>query len=175
MNEPRGVFAHPRMRFFFLLCFPLLVLCSCGGETPSTQKGRQAPDFTLPTVVEDEKITLSEWTEQGPVLIVFWASWCPPCVQEIPILNEWHDKYGSGKPGLKIIAVNVQETREKVISFMKENPIHYPVALDTEGTVSSLYGIVGLPVAVALAKGGEIIYYGFTLPEIGDLIESESV
>lgn len=131
-------------------------------------KTGQAPDFTLEDL-EGNQVTLSEQTSKGPVLLAFWASWCPPCVQEIPILNEWHEAYGPR--GLKILGVNVQEGREEIEHFRKQIPIDYPILLDKAGQVSSEYGLTALPVVVLLAKGGEIIYYGFTLPDIHKYME----
>ena len=126
--------------------------------------GDLAPDFTLFPVVEKEPpVVLSQEYAKGPVLVVFWATWCPSCVEEIPILNEWYDKYTP--QGLQMIAVNVAEPRDRVRDFQKDNPMKYPVVLDLEGEVANQFGIVGLPVAVLLAKGGKIIYYGFALPE----------
>jgi len=123
-----------------------------------------APDFTL-RLVQDQtkKITLSQLTRTQSVLLVFWATWCDACVSEIPILNAWQSQYAD--EGLQILAVNVQESREHVTKFQDENPFDFLSVLDSDGQVASLYGLSGLPSSVLLAKGGEIIYYGFGLPE----------
>ncbi len=94
---------------------------------------------------------------------MFWASWCPSCVEEIPELKKLEAE--SSESGIEIVSVNVQESREDVDKFLKKKGITYRVALDEEGDVASRFGLVGLPAAVLLAKGGEILYYGFTLPE----------
>ncbi|HLD69992.1 MAG TPA: TlpA disulfide reductase family protein, partial [Candidatus Omnitrophota bacterium] len=109
-----------------------------------------------------QTLTLSEAYRQSPVLLVFWATWCPPCVEEIPILNDWVEQYG--RSGLQIIAVNVEESFERLVDFEKINPMAYPVLMDTEGALAPKYGLVGLPVSVYIVKGGEILYYGFGLP-----------
>ncbi|HXV27381.1 MAG TPA: TlpA disulfide reductase family protein [bacterium] len=124
----------------------------------------KAPDFTLPSVEDkNEQITLSAFTTEHPVLLVFWATWCPSCVLEIPTLNEWHDKYSAR--GLKILAIDVQEPADQALNFMKENPLRYLSVTDENGEVASRYGLAGLPSSLFLAKGGKILYYGFGLPE----------
>jgi len=140
----------------------------CGLHWPShLEDQKQAPDFSLFSLErQEQRTTLSEWTAKGPVLLVFWASWCPPCVQEIPVLNEIRKSYSEDT--LKILAVNVGESRETLTVFRQSHSMDYDVLLDTEGVVASKYDIVGLPVAVFLAKGGEILYYGFTLPRVED-------
>ncbi len=66
----------------------LLLLTSCGASSSSLPKGAQAPDFTLEQLDGAGKLTLSEVNKDAPVLLVFWATWCPSCVDEIPQLNE---------------------------------------------------------------------------------------
>lgn len=141
------------------LFFFLGLLCLTSG---CLQK-KKAPDFELPLVGGGEKsVILSELNRDSPVLLVFWATWCPACVEEIPILNEWQEKYSSF--GLKILAVNVGEEKTVAEKGIKFHGIRYPVVLDLKGEVADRYAVVGLPVTVLLAKGGEILYYGFALP-----------
>ncbi len=151
-----------RLIAFSSVLFLMFAEIGCVARS-SEHIGAQAPDFTLPLVSDPkQKINLTETAKEGPVLLVFWASWCPTCVEEIPEVNhvyqEWSPK------GLKILGVNVQEPQNDVLQFMKAQPIDYPVVLDEEGDVADKFGLVGLPSAVVLAKGGEIIYYGFSLP-----------
>ncbi len=124
----------------------------------------KAPDFTLPSLQdESQQITLSHIAHEQPVLLVFWATWCPSCISEISTLNEWEEKYRS--QGLKILAIDVQEPRDQALDFVKENPLRYLSLIDESGEVASRYGLAGLPSSVFLAKGGKILYYGFGLPE----------
>jgi len=163
-------------RFFkspsFLPPFFVLIVCllqaGCGQN--SAKKGI-APDFTL-SDLNGKSVNLAELAAQGPVLIAFWATWCPPCLQEIPILNEIQAAYGD--KGLKILGVNVQERAEVIENFIKQVPISYTVLLDDQGTAASDYNLNALPVVVLLAKGGEIIYYGYTLPDVHKYMEDVS-
>lgn len=156
-----------------------LVLGNCGPSTgggcqpewfSSGERllGSQAPNFVLPNLT-GEKVELAKVTSQKPALLVFWATWCPTCKEEIPILNEWSKKY----PELQILGINIEEPRERVQTFAEKHKILYPVLLDEEAEVAHQYGLVGIPAAILLAKGGQVIYYGFMLPEnIDRLIKS---
>ncbi|MBI3316537.1 MAG: TlpA family protein disulfide reductase [Candidatus Omnitrophica bacterium] len=144
------------LRFFSVLVFIFCFAYGCGQKN-------EAPDFELFTAGErTQPLGLSKINADSQVLLAFWASWCPACVDEIPILNTWNEKFSDR--GLKIIGVNVGEPRKDVEKFIKNHKILYPVVLDEAGEVADRYGIVGLPVTVLLAKGGEILYYGFALP-----------
>lgn len=168
-------------RLLFSL-FLLFLMVGCGNPqgsgcrffSPVQTTHGIAPDFSLASLENpDQKIALSKVYAENPVLLVFWATWCPPCVEEIPVLNEWHDRYSS--KGLKIISVNIQEPRDHLLKFLQEYPVKFPVWMDLEGETQALYGLVGLPVSVFLAKGGEIIYYGFGLPsQIEALLEKSA-
>ena len=122
--------------------------------------GSQAPNFILPNL-SGQKVELAKVINEKPTLLVFWATWCPTCVEEIPTLNEWAQKY----PQLQILGINVQEAKDHVQPFAAKQGMRYSILLDQEGDVSQQYGLVGIPATVLLAKGGRIIYYGFVLPQ----------
>lgn len=147
--------------FFSGFLFFLTAVTGCFHR--SEPVGSRAPDFTLTTLRDkNQKVTLSEVNAQSPVLLVFWASWCPVCVEEIPVLNQWQKKYAAA--GLKILGVNVEEPRSIVEQFVKTTPIHYPVLLDEDGQAADRYGLAGIPVAIFLEKGQKILYYSVSLP-----------
>lgn len=157
----------------------IMALVSCGPSTdggcrsqwaPSTSRllGAQAPNFVLPNLA-GEKVELASMTSKKPTLLVFWATWCPTCKEEIPILNEWSQKF----PDLTILGIDVQESRERVQAFAQKQKIQYPVLLDEEAEVAHQYGLVGIPASVLLAKGGKVIYYGFALPQNIELLIEE--
>lgn len=145
-------------KLFFILLLTSFLTPACDFKPQSNT----APDFALPSLNESSKITLSEINQQHSVLLVFWASWCPNCVEEIPTLNEWHRSFSA--KGLKIVGINVQETRKQIEDFKSKYPIDYPIVMDEKGEVAERFGVYGLPSALVLAKGGEIVYYGFSLP-----------
>lgn len=135
--------------------------CSAGAPFVSSERflGNQAPNFVLPNLA-GEKVELAKLVQEKPTLLVFWATWCPTCIEEIPVLNEWVERY----PNLQILGINVQESIEEVKPFAAQRGLRYPVLLDEEAEVTHQYGLVGIPAAILLAKGGRVIYYGFALP-----------
>lgn len=143
---------------------PAAVVFFCAfAAVPSRTLGNQAPDFTLPAFGVPSPVTLSELNKDNPVLLVFWATWCPTCQEEMPELNEWQET--KTPLGLKILAVNVEESRADVEKFIKLKGLKYPVAFDSDGKIANAYGLVGIPVVIYLEKGGEVLYYGYQLPE----------
>ena len=147
------------MKFFrFLILISVVNFFSCGTPIDS------APDFKLPFLSDSSaSMTLFQEIQEHPVLLVFWATWCPICVSEIPALNQFQKDTASR--GLKIYGINIQEPRKKVEEFALTHPVEYPILLDESGEVSEKYKVSSLPTMILLAKGGKILYYGFHLPE----------
>lgn len=102
------------------------------------------------------------------MLLVFWATWCPACLSEIPTLNEWNDKYRAS--GLKIFGINFREGRTRITEFAKRQAVRYPILLDQDGRVAEQFGLEGLPAAVLLDRQGKIIYFSFSLPHNMDAL-----
>ncbi len=149
----------------------ILLFSSCASSN-SRFIGAKAADFTLPSLQDRAReITLSDFNRDNPVLLVFWATWCPSCKKEIPHLSAASQ---AAPQGLKVLAVSVEENREKVLDFTRRHPLNYDVLLDEQGSVAQLYGIDGIPVVILLAKGGEILYYGFRVPKhLDQLLETK--
>jgi cytochrome c biogenesis protein CcmG, thiol:disulfide interchange protein DsbE len=115
---------------------------------------RPAPDFTLPDL-NGARVSLAQFRGQ-PVVINFWATWCPPCREEIPRLVE---AYQREKDGVAFVAIS-DEPADVVAPFVKENAIPYTNLLDGGDRVSSAYGIKALPTTVFISRDGEIrVYY----------------
>lgn len=146
----------------------LLVLWGCGSQAPgcrtffpSSWVGQNAQDVELVQFPAGNLVQLSDFYRASPALLIFWASWCPACTQEIPELNGVHQKY---KENLKILGINVEEDQDTVKHFTEEHAMDYSILLDEKGEAAQKYEVAGLPTMILLAKGGEILYYGFTLP-----------
>lgn len=129
---------------------------------PAEAPFSKVPDFTLPALAGGKPVVFSEVNRENPVLLVFWATWCPSCEEEIPALNEIQKKFSS--QGLRILAVNVEESGQAVQDFQKNHPMNYPVLLDEKGKVTNQFGLAGVPVLVLAQKGGNVLYFGFSLP-----------
>ncbi|MBI1881920.1 MAG: TlpA family protein disulfide reductase [Chloroflexi bacterium] len=130
-----------------------VVLSDSGKSDPVV--GQLAPDFILKTLAGDQ-ITLSSLRGQ-PVLLNFWASWCPPCRLEMPDLVRVYETRRA--EGLVILGVNVtfQDSTSGAQAFVDEFKINFPTLLDETGQVTTdLYGIRGLPTSVFINPEGLI-------------------
>lgn len=89
-------------------------------------------------------------------LINFWASWCPPCVEEIPSLNRLEEKM-KGKP-FQLISINYAESAKQISEFMKQVKVEFPVLLDSEGKVSAKWKVVAFPSTFVIGTDGKVHY-----------------
>ncbi|HEY2494504.1 MAG TPA: redoxin domain-containing protein [Paenibacillus sp.] len=111
--------------------------------------GAVAPDFAA-TNTEGQQVRLAEYRGKV-VLINFWASWCKPCVREMPLI---HRVFQSQDNDIETLFINVGEAKGTVNEFMKEQQLTVPVIIDVTGKISSLYGIAGLPATFIIDKTG---------------------
>lgn len=113
--------------------------------------GLAAPDFTT-TLMDGSSFTLSE--QQGKVVLLnFWATWCGPCVGEMPAFTRLVDTYGDQ---LSLLAVNSREDEQTVRDFLDEHGYTFPVALDPDLAVGELYPTEGIPYTVIIAPDGTV-------------------
>jgi len=121
--------------------------------TPLADK-KPAVNFKLQDM--DGKIhQLSDYKGQ-PVIINFWATWCPPCREELPSMNRGWAKIKSD--GIAMIAINVGEDEDTVFTFTGDYPIDFTVLLDKSGDVINQWPIKGLPTTFVLDPQGRIVY-----------------
>lgn len=113
--------------------------------------GYVAPDFTLPTL-SGETFTLSEQLGQ-PVVINFWATWCPPCRAEIPFFQSAARKYNGQ---VAVVGVDDGEPVPLVRDFVNQLGMTYPVPLDEDSAVSKTYRINSLPTTYFVDRDGVI-------------------
>lgn len=117
------------------------------------KEGVQAPDFTG-ELIDGTSITLSE-LQGKPVIINFWATWCGPCVKEMPAFERLKDDFGDK---IGIIAVNCGDDAGTVKDFMEENGYTFPVVLDEEYSISMLYPTNSIPYTVVVDAEGKVTH-----------------
>jgi len=120
-------------------------------QTPSVaQVGAPAPDFQLQDL-NGKTVSLSS-LRGSPVMLNFWATWCPPCREEMPfiqqIYEEWSDR------GLVLLAVDMGESPARVESFLQSYNLSLPVLMDIRQDVAGQYGIMGIPTTFFIDKDG---------------------
>lgn len=115
------------------------------------------PAFTIKNA-SGEDVSLSDFKGQI-VILNFWASWCPPCIDEMPELQDVHDSLGDGKILLAINLTDGQrETRKLADKFLEKNGYDMNVLYDTEGKAYTPFGITSIPQTFIIDKEGMVIY-----------------
>ncbi len=124
-------------------------------------RGKAAPDFTLTEVRSGKAVRLSDYKGKA-VLLNFWATWCPPCKEEIPWFVELQQRYGT--QGLVVLGVAMDDSgRQEIAKFANQMSINYPVLLGTDA-VSNQYGSVdALPTTFYIGRDGRIVNRVFGL------------
>jgi peroxiredoxin len=113
-----------------------------------------APDFTLPSNSGDN-VRLAE--QRGQVVMLnFWASWCGPCRQEMPLLDDMSKRYSDA--GFVLYGVNVEEDNTDALKLIKQLGVSFPILWDAESKASSLYNVDAMPTTVLIDKKGQIRY-----------------
>jgi peroxiredoxin len=125
-----------------------------GAPPPSPREGFSAPDFTL-DLLGGSQVTLSDLRGQA-VMVNVWASWCPPCREEMPAIQNVYETYQD--QGLVVLAVNTtyQDRETDAATFVREFGLTFPVPLDRNGSVSQRYQLRGLPSTYFVDRQGVI-------------------
>jgi peroxiredoxin len=131
-----------------------MALVLLAGTAFAADAGGPAPSFTL-AALTGQQAALSQYKGQV-VMVNFWATWCGPCQQEMPLLDQMYKKY---KPaGFTLIGVNVDKEGPAVKELMARKPVSFPVLLDPANQVSKAYHVNEMPSSVFIDRKGEIRY-----------------
>jgi len=90
------------------------------------------------------------------VMINFWATWCGPCRQEMPLLEQMHKKYGP--MGFTMVGINVEEDSSGAEAWLAKTPVSFPILFDRQNAVSKLYNVSGMPSSVLIDRKGQVRY-----------------
>jgi peroxiredoxin len=129
-----------------------------------------APQFTLDSR-GGSKISLAQYKGQV-VMLNFWASWCGPCRQEMPLLEDIYKKYN--KLGFTLIGVNVEPDSKAADDWLKQTPVSFPVLYDKDSKVSRLYDVSGMPSTVIIDRKGNLryVHHGYKPGDEGEYMNS---
>lgn len=137
------------LRSTLIFCL-LLLLAGCYGGTRPTRIGNPAPDFVVQDA--DRKIALHDYKGKSVVLLNFWATWCGPCVQEIPSLIRLQDAVKD--KGITIIGVSVDVDGPAYQKFLKQYGVNFMTVRDPDQKSPQLYGTTGWPETFIIDKNG---------------------
>lgn len=157
-----------------IIHYMLLVVILLGGvyavfrfqDAPRSHAGvgDTAPPFSSMDI-EGKQTQLTDYKGKG-VLINFWASWCNPCVNELPLLNEAYKL-----TGVEMLAINVGEKTEAVQKFVERYELEFPILLDEDLKIKQAYQVVGLPLTLLIDEEGTIMArHEGELTEIEDIL-----
>ncbi|MCO7225547.1 TlpA disulfide reductase family protein [Pleionea sp. CnH1-48] len=135
------------------LIAPFLALTLLFSATAHAEEfNKPAPDFTLKSM-DGSNVKLSEL--RGEVIMLnFWASWCGPCREEMPILEEFYKKYK--KLGFRILGINVEKDSSKAVGYLKDVPVTFPILFDQENKVSKMFDVDAMPSTVFIDRAGNV-------------------
>ncbi|MEK4254808.1 redoxin domain-containing protein [Ureibacillus sp. FSL K6-2830] len=129
---------------------------SLTGSDKISQTVTFAPEFTL-TDLSGADVKLSDF--KGKIVILnFWATWCPPCREEMPAMQKFYEQ--NKENGIEIVAVNltnIDNGVQAVESFVQDYGLTFPILLDKDGVVGNTYGILTLPTSYILDPKGGVI------------------
>ena len=119
-----------------------------------TRVGKPAPDFTLGVLGAEEELTLSDYSGT-PLVLNVWASWCPPCRIELPLLERGSNEYA--ELGVQFIGLNIQDTEAAALSTVRRFGLTYPNVRDARGLTAVDWGVVGLPVTFFIDRESFVV------------------
>ncbi len=139
--------------------FLLVVLSAC-----SPQSANQAPYFSLPAI-SGALISLHDFKGQV-ALLNFWATWCAPCRQEVPLLESIYRKYRD--QGFSVLGIAVDSRKDGIEAFIQEFQISYPIAMG-DGKLKAIYKVKGVPESFLVNRQGVIVAEYIGVPTASDL------
>ena len=134
----------------------VLSLLLTGGHKSErvAQVGALAPPIDLPDVrVARPRVVLAALRGK-PVLVNFWATWCTPCVREMPLLEAAHKQFGSK---VQFIGIDRQDYRPDALAFVQRTHVTYPSASDPDATLDGSYRLRGMPTSVFIDARGRVV------------------
>ncbi|RLA31720.1 MAG: TlpA family protein disulfide reductase [Gammaproteobacteria bacterium] len=137
----------------------ILAIFAASSLASSTLEGQSAPDFVLKSSTGNN-LRLSEY--RGDVVMInFWATWCGPCRQEMPLLDDLYGRYQ--RVGFTLLGVNIDDDSRRAMKMIEELGVNFPVLFDESKDVSKLYAVEAMPVTVLVDREGTVrhVHHGY--------------
>lgn len=114
----------------------------------------QPPAFKLQDT-QGNTVALSDY--HGTVLIInFWATWCPPCIKEMPSLQRAWEQLK--QEGIQVVAINAGESKEEIVKYTRQQALGFPLLLDPDMSVATAWSVKGLPTSYVLDPSGRTVF-----------------
>ena len=137
----------------------LVTVLAATSLASSGLEGKPAPDFALKSST-GENLRLSEY--RGDIVMInFWATWCGPCRQEMPLLDELYTRYA--RVGFNLLGVNIDDDSRRAMQMIEELGVTFPVLFDERKEVSKLYEVEAMPVTILVDREGNVrhVHHGY--------------
>jgi peroxiredoxin len=146
--------------FLIVILFGILILLQTKDSFYNASSGLQvakdlpAPNFSLPDL-DGKMVSLSDYRGKV-VLLNIWATWCPPCVEEMPSMEKLYQELQG--EGFEILAVSIDESgAQDVLPFMQKHKLSFPALTDSKGAIKNLYQTTGVPESFIIDKDGILV------------------
>ena len=136
--------------FFGLLALGLINKSPVTGRSGVTRVGKAAPDIAMP-LINGGEFQMSEYAGR-PMIVNFWASWCPPCRDESPGFERTWRRFSDS--GFLMVGVDIQDTVEDGLAYTREFDLTFVNGTDMDGKITVEYGVIGLPVTFFIGADG---------------------
>lgn len=148
-----------------LLLVAMLLFLPC--SLMATQEGQRLIPFKGVDLA-GQPFDLQQTIGNKPIMLIFWASWCPTCKTEVPKINQLVAKFRDR--GMDFVAVNVgyNDSVERAQAFAQKTGMNYPAFFDGSGVVSEQYKLLGVPTIIIADKHGVIRFRNFSAPDISE-------
>jgi len=137
-------------------CLSMRILAASAPAEPAGRLNTIAPDF-MRTDLSGQPLRLSQFRGRV-VLLNFWATWCAPCIEEIPVFSRWQRQYGDAR--LQIIGVSMDDDEAAVKRFLATHAVPYPILMGDANLGESFGGVFGLPQSILIDGRGRIVFRG---------------
>lgn len=152
-----------RVHILGLICLVMAFVPVIATDANGTTK---MPEFSLESVVDGASVDSSVFKGKA-LLVTFFATWCPPCIEEIPTLIKLHKEFGPDQ--FSVVGLSVDQGGPEVVARMVEkNEINYPVLMADSATMQNFGGVYGIPVSFLINRDGNVVkkYTGYVAADV---------